>query len=343
MRIADIFVSGVGTYVPDIVTVETAIENGWYEAAEAEKTGLTGAAVAGDVSAPEMAVVATRQALERAGQDPSGVDLLLWADAYHSGPDGWVPHAYLQRELVGGQCLAAGIRQGCNGVFGALELAAGYLLADTGRESALVVAADNLSSPQLDRWHALPGAIMGDAASALVLSRRPGFARLLSVTSTTIDRLEGLHRGNEPLYPPGVTTGARLDFTARFIEFTQAGGFGEDGALLFVATMDEVVGRALEEAGIGLDGVKRVAFNNGGRAMVEDRLKPLGVTPEQTTWELGRSLGHVGPSDQVVAFDRLLSSGDLVAGDHLLMVGLGPGVTIAAAVIQVVEDPSWVG
>jgi 3-oxoacyl-[acyl-carrier-protein] synthase III len=337
----DIYITGLGVHLPEVVEMTTAVEQGWFDATQAEEAGLTGAAVAGELSGPEMALDATRQALSRSGQDPDELDLLLYVDVYHSGPDGWLPQSYVQRHALGGHTTAVGIRQGCNGLFGALELGASHLLADPGRKAALIVSADNLSSPLLDRWHALPGTVMGDGAAALVLSREPGFAALRSVCATTIPHLEGLHRGDEPLYPAGTPSGRKLDFISRFISFTQAGGMGPDGALIFVKTMDEVVGRALDEAGIDAGRITRVAFNNGARASVEDRLGPLGFSMEQSTWEFGRRLGHLGASDQLVSMDHLLSTGELSAGDHLLLLGLGPGVSIAAAVVEILAVPPW--
>ena len=129
-------VNGLGTYLPELVEAPAVIEG-----------GMTGAAVAGDLPSVTMALHATRQALARSALAVC-VDfrLLLQVEIYHSGPDGWSPPSYLQRYVFGGDLLAAGLRQGCNGVFGAMELAAGYLGAVGGSAAAMIVAADNLQS-----------------------------------------------------------------------------------------------------------------------------------------------------------------------------------------------------
>jgi len=341
LKIEDIFLGGLGVHLPPSVSVEHAIEEGWYDVEDAEETQLTGAAVAGGLSGPEMAVEAARQALSRAGREPGAVDLLLYADVYHAGPEGWLPQSYVQRHVVGGGALAVGIRQGCNGVFGALELAAAHLRAAPDRSAALIVAADNLSSPLLDRWRCSPGVIVGDAASAALLTTTPGFARLRSVASASIPELEQLHRGNEPLHPPGSARGRRLQFQSRFDEFIQNGGFGPDGQLVFVKTMTEVAHRVLDEAGIGLGDLARVVTNNGAREGVQSRLDALGLPMELSTWEFGRGIGHLGASDQLVSLDRLLADGELAAGTHVLLLGLGPGVSVAAAVVEILETPPW--
>src|SRR5690349_3934955 len=142
MRMTDMFIGGLGSYIPPAVTVESAVEQGLYSAEEIELHEYGGAAVAGDTSAPEMALRAAQIAVKRAGQAPGELDLLLYADTWHQGPDGWPPPSHLQRHLVGG-VPALEVRQGCNGMFGALELAVGHLRAEPERTSALLVASDN--------------------------------------------------------------------------------------------------------------------------------------------------------------------------------------------------------
>lgn len=347
MRTLDVFIKGVGVYLPARVSVESAVEQGLHRAEDAAAHQLTGATVAGEVPAPEMALRASQDALKRSGHAPGDVDLLLYVDTWHQGPDGWQPQSYLQRHLVGGEALALELRQGCNGMFTALEVAADSLLAGSGKRTALVVAADNFGTPLLDRWRVGAGFISGDAASAVVLSREPGFAKLLAVRSAAAPDAEGMHRGDEPMFPPGVTVGRQLDFGARGEAFRRevlASGIGAAPMLAVQGTMMEVVERTLDDAGIELSDVSRVAFNNFSREMVEQRaMAPLGFPLSASTWDFGRTIGHLGASDQLVSLDHLLGTGQLHPGDHLLMTGVGPGVTLSAAVVKILETPPWTG
>lgn len=195
MRVSDLFISGLGTYLPETVSVEQAVAQGLYPELEAELHELEGAAVAGDTPAPEMALYAAQHAFKRCGRRPTDLDLLLYVATWHQGPEGWLPHSYLQRHLTGGDLTASEIHLGCNGMFSALELAVGHLRAEPGRRAALLVAADNYGTPMTDRWRMGPGYICGDAASALVLTKDEGFAQLLAVRSATVPEAEELHRG----------------------------------------------------------------------------------------------------------------------------------------------------
>ncbi|MDA0636080.1 ketoacyl-ACP synthase III family protein [Nonomuraea sp. MCN248] len=346
MRYADTYISGVGAFVPrTVVTVEKAVAKGWYPAEEAELHNLAGAVVAGDLPAPEMALHAARSALKRGGRAPADVDLLLYASTWHQGPDGWPPHSYLQRHLVGGDVLATEIRQGCNGMFIALELAAGYLDAAPARQAALLVAADNYGTPLMDRWRMGPGYIGGDAAAALVLTKEAGFARLTSACTTTVAEAEELHRGSEDLFPPGVTVGRRMSFAARNEQFrNQVMPKGEATSALFKIqrALMEVVEQVLDESGIEARDLARVAFMNYSEEIVEQRcMAVLDLPMSRSTWDYGRTIGHCGAGDQVLALDRLLVTGQLGPGDHLLMLGTGPGVTVSAAVIEIIDNPPW--
>jgi 3-oxoacyl-[acyl-carrier-protein] synthase III len=342
MRTRGLFVNGTGVCVGDRVTVADAVAAGWYEPEDADASGFVSIAIAGDVPAVDLALQASQTALEHAETPAAALSHLLYVDVYHSGPEGWLPYSYLQRHLAVGHAFGAGIRQGCNGMFGALALADAALRTAPAGGSALLVAADNFTSPSLDRWRCNPGLVMADGAGALVLSRERGFAEVLSVGSVNLPELEGMHRGTTPLHPAGATTGRPPDFDARFAEFAASGGLGPGSGLEFVQRFVGLVDRLLDEAGLELNQIARVLFNHAGRDVVEDRLGPLGVKLDHTTWEFGSTVGHVGAADHVIAFDHLLTSGAIGPGSDLLLLGVGPGVNIAGAVIRVLAVPPWV-
>ncbi|MEW1775924.1 3-oxoacyl-[acyl-carrier-protein] synthase III C-terminal domain-containing protein [Streptomyces sp. NPDC086777] len=109
-----------------------------------------------------------------------------------------------------------------------------------------------------------------------------------------------------------------------------------------MAAQDELVGRTLDEAGITMEDVSRVACANGSRERVEGRaMIPLDLPMSLSTWEQGRTVGHIGASDQMVALEQLLLSGELRRGDPFLMLGVGPGLNIACAVIEIIKNPHW--
>jgi 3-oxoacyl-[acyl-carrier-protein] synthase III len=335
-----VFIGGLGVYLPDIVTVEQAVADGLYPAEDVDMHELGGAAIAGDLPAPEMALRAAQDALKHSGQSPADFDLLLYTGTWHQGPEGWMPHSYVQRHLIGGAARAVEVRQGCNGMFTALELAASYLRAEPDRRSALLVAADNYGTPLLNRWRSNLGFILGDASCAVVLTKEPGFAQLMSVCSVTVPEAEEVHRGGEPLFPPGITEGRELDFGARLFYHIE----NQTPVLGVLAEaqqqMLDVANRALAEAGIGIGDVTRVSFMNYSREIVEQRcMETFGLPMSMSTWDFGRNIGHCGASDHILSLDHLLMTGQLRPGDHMLMLAMGPGVEFTSAVVKVLDNP----
>ncbi|CAO5250721.1 ketoacyl-ACP synthase III family protein [Frankia sp. AgKG'84/4] len=351
MSAPDVFIKGLGVHLPGRVTIESAVAQGHYPAADVELHQLTGATVAGDLPAPDMALRAARQAFARARHDPRDIDLLLYAASWHQGPDGWQPHCHLQRNLVGGDMLAVEVRQGCNGMFAALALGAAHLRSTVcsdpadGPASALLVAADNFGTPMIDRWRMGPGYVAGDAGSAVLLTTEPSFARLCAVRSVTVAEAEQMHRGDEPMFPPGPTVGRALDFATRGVAYKRAAVAAGEGTGALIRIHQQtlaVVASTLAAAGLDLGDVTRVAYMNYSREIVEQRcMAALGLAMSRSTWEFGRTVGHLGASDQVVSLDHLVSAGELRPGDHLLMLGVGPGVTISCALVEIVEPVPW--
>jgi 3-oxoacyl-[acyl-carrier-protein] synthase-3 len=335
------YLRSIGVHLPPIVSIETAVAEGRYPADEMEYFRLGGAAVAGGVPAPELALRAARHAFERCGGlSPRELDLLLYTDVWHQGPEGWQPQYYLQHHLVGGDVLAVELRHGCCGMFSALQLTARYLRPGG---SALLVAADNHSTPLVDRWRMIEGTVMGDAGCALLVTTDTGFAEVLSVNVTMLPEAEAVNDGGVPMFPPDATLGRPLDFAARNREFRKRllAGDGAGVMLAIQATLLELVERTLKEAEITLDEVARVAFPHGRRDDLEHRgLNWLGLTMADTTWDYGASIGHLGVSDQFVDLDHLLATGALAAGDHVLLIGLGAGTTMACAVVRILDIPA---
>ncbi|MEV0388089.1 ketoacyl-ACP synthase III family protein [Nonomuraea sp. NPDC050643] len=340
MRTPGTYLRSIGVHLPPVVTIETAVAEGRYPADDVEHFRLVGAAVAGDVPAPELGLRAARQAFERSGGlSPHGLDLMLYCDVWHQGPEGWAPQYYLQQHLVGGRVPAIELRQGCCGLFNALQLAAGYLRPGG---TALLVGADNHGTPLVDRWRMIEGTAMGDAGCALLVTTDTGFAELRSVNVTVLPEAEAVNDGGVPMFPPDATVGRPLDFAARNREFRRRllNGDGARVMLMIQTTMMELVDRTLEEAGVTLDDVARVAFPHVRWDDVEHRgVNWFGLTLADTTWEYGARVGHLGVSDQFVALDHLLASGALAPGDHMLLLGFGAGTTLACAVLRILDIP----
>ncbi|GII80983.1 hypothetical protein Sru01_59650 [Sphaerisporangium rufum] len=343
MRRTDLHIAGAGMYLPPTRTIEEAIAAGDCDESAHAETGVSGVRVAGSTSAPEMAALAGAEALRRSGRAPDEIDALFYANTWHQGPDGWSPQYYVLREAVARDVPAFEVRQGCNGVFAAMDLADCYLKASPERDAALVAAADNFGTPLVDRWRSAPGSALGDGATALVLSRQGGFAEVLSITLGSVTDLEEVDRFGEPLFPPACTVGTTMDHRTRSRRYLESFETRMPPIVtLTPAATIKAVEQTLAEAGVTAADVARVCHVNVSEAYLRRFVfAPLGLAPEIGTFAFGRGNGHMAANDVFSSFVHLVETGQVRAGDNVLLFGTAPGQSIAAALVRITAEPGW--
>ncbi|MGY1456049.1 ketoacyl-ACP synthase III family protein [Streptomyces sp. SS8] len=341
MRVEDLYIRGTGVRLPASLPVADAVASGDCPERVAAATGMVSVAYSPDESAAEMAVHAARTALERAGGSGGDTDLILHADTYHQGQDLWPVASYVQRETLGNNCPAIEIRQMSNGGMAALDLAHSYLTAVPGRRDALLTTADRFCEPGIDRWHTDPGTPYADGATALVLSRRGGYARLRSLAMLADPELEPLHRGDEPF--------GRVPFSHRIpVDFEEAKrSFVARVGMSYAVTrahagQQTVLKQALADADLELGEVDWVVLPHFGRRRLQSiYYQPFGIDPSRTAWEWSRTVGHLGAGDQFASLDHLVVSGRAEPGDNCLLVGVGAGYSWGSAVVEILDRPDW--
>ncbi|MBO0803110.1 MAG: ketoacyl-ACP synthase III family protein [Nocardiopsaceae bacterium] len=341
MRLENLYLRSLGAYLPEWMSSKRAIEQGLYDEVLALDSGVTGTLIAGDMPPVEMAVAAARDALERGEQKAADLGLVVYASVIGQGPEMWYPGGYLLRELGAAGTPVFEVRQGCNGMLAALELAACYLHTSPECDTALLAAADNFNSPRGDRWRGYgPGTVIGDAGSAMLLSASGGFAEVKSVHQSTVPELEGLHRGAEPLFDPhGRST---VDMMRRARHFSQAEISLNEVNQIIGERQADVINRSLAEAGIGVDEISKVIYVNQGRYLLAQfLLDPLGIPESKSNWDFGRTVGHLGASDHAVTLDHFMTTGQLGPGDHVLLAGAAPGFVVSSAVLTINAPAPW--
>lgn len=341
MRINDLFIAGISSWLPPALDVAEAVADGRYDPAEQASNEYLSITVAGDEAPPEMAARAGRQALARSGISPGDIALLLHASLWYQGIDFWPAAAYVHEHVLGqgSNAPAMDIHQMSNGSLAAIEMAASYLVADPSRRAALVTSADRLALPGFDRWRSdLSGIVYGDGAAALVLARE-GFARLLSVVTATDSTLEGLYRGRQPFGAAPGHAGQPLDNRVRRVDFLASADTERLGNRIF-SGLTETIERSLADAQLKLADIDWSVFPNlGADVLREAYLEPLGLDLAATAWEWGRRTGHVGAADQIIGLGNLADSGRATAGDRVLLVGIGAGFSWTCAVVEIISAP----
>jgi 3-oxoacyl-[acyl-carrier-protein] synthase III len=348
MRLSNFFIESIGLYLPESCSTESAVANGLLDADTHEKAGWTGTAVAGDISAPDMAVIATKEALSRSRYSGEDLALILYGGSGMQGIPGWPAHHYVQRRAIGGTAPAVGLEAGCNSTLFGLSLAAGYLSLLPASRAALIAGADNWGSPEFDRYGYADGAsdrasILGDAASAVIVSNETGFARVESLVNASLPDFEGMCRLPGPLFPLHFDLATAADVAARTRSFIRR--YPEKLPKLmgdFIRTRRDLIDTALADAEIGMSDVRRVThvFSGTGR-YIEALLAPFGKPSEAGMLDYGRGLGHLSASDHPAALTHLIVTGQLGVGDRVLMVNNGTGMSLTVGVIRIESMPQW--
>ena len=343
MSFTDLYLAGIGRWLPPAMTVAEAEAAGLCRRRALWRTEFESVCVSPGESGPQMAVRAARTALRQAGTQPADVGLVLHAAVYYQGHDAWASASYVQQEALGGTALAVEVRQMSNGGMAALDIAAGYLRGTPGCTEVLVTTGDRFCLPGFDRWHSDAGTAYGDGGTAVVLSRRGGFARVRSLVTHADPGLERMHRGNDPFGEAPFSVRQPLDLEPPRRDFTAAEGL--DAVLGRIdAGQHEAFKRCLSQAGVEQQDVDWFVLPHLGRPRINAHfLSPLGIAPERTTWSWGRRIGHLGAGDQFAGLGHLLESGAAQPGQLCLLMGVGAGFTWSCAVVEVLRRPQEAG
>jgi 3-oxoacyl-[acyl-carrier-protein] synthase-3 len=300
-------VTGWGAALPDKVVTNADLE-ATLDTSDAwiiERTGISERRVGGTTSG--LAVEAARRALDRAGCTGDDIDLVLLCtctpDAAMPASASTVQHAL---EVRGG---AVDLNAACSGFVYGLVAADGFLRA--GMDRVLLIGSETMS--RIVDWDDRGTAILfGDGAGAVVLERGEGPGRVL-----------GFDLGS--------------DGSLRHILHADAGGTIEmDGPEVFrraVRIMVDSAGRALAQAGVGIDDVSLFVPHQANTRIIASACAKLGIGPDRTADILGAT-GNTSAASIPMALADAADAGRLAPGDLVLLVGFGAGMTWASAVLE---------
>jgi 3-oxoacyl-[acyl-carrier-protein] synthase-3 len=341
MKVHDVYLAGIGTADSGHVDTAEAVEWGWYSAEERERSGLLSIAVNGTTPAPDLAIEAAKRALAECGHEPSEFSALFHTNVHPQGPDGWSAQHYINLNTINQPVTSVEVRNGCVGLFSNVHLATCYLNGAPDRTAVLLTVADNFGTPSVNRWHASSLFVLADGGGALVLSKRPGFAKLLAIDSASDPELEVKHRAGESLFPPGLTIGGTLNFDERMANCQQQVAEGVLPPLGdFGAVVIDAAKKTMADANVSINEIARVIHDGfTGWALRDIFLDPLGIELERGIWDFTRRQGHAGPLDMIRGTEYAWRQGKVSAGDKVLWLSGAPGMEAACAVLEITQTP----
>lgn len=318
-------ITGTGSYLPpnkltnaDLVAqlategIETSDE--WI----VERSGIHARHFAGvGVFSSDLALEAAKNALRAAHRQPQDIDLIIVAT---STPDMVFPSTacILQGKLGAPGGAAFDVQAVCSGFVYALTVADALIKAGTAR-CALVVGAE-IFSRILDFSDRSTCVLFGDGAGAVVLeaSDTPG------ILSSDL-HADGKHV--DLLCVPGHVSGGRISGTP-LLQMA-----GQSVFKLAVGVLEDAARAVLSKAGKTEADIDWLIPHQANIRIMQSTAKKLKLPMEKVIVTVGQH-GNTSAASIPLALDHGVLSGQILAGQTLLLEGVGGGFTWGAVLLD---------
>jgi 3-oxoacyl-[acyl-carrier-protein] synthase III len=321
-----------GFHVPERVVTNHELTEWWDTSDEwiRERTGIEQRRWVrfGEEAGSDLALAASRTALERAGMDASELDCIIYATL---SPDYFFPGSavFLQRKLGVPGIAALDIRNQCTGFLYGLSVADAWIRTGQYRRVLLVGAEVHSTGMNFDRTPDSIQFLFGDGAGAVILGPTGDGRGVLST------HLHADGRYAEKLW-------CESDASARFPRIShediEAGRHYPtmDGTVVFrhaVSQMPKSVLHALDVNGLGIDDVDLLIAHQANLRINEMVQRKLGLCDGKVYNNIQR-YGNTTAATIPIAIDECVHGGRLDRGDLLVLTGFGSGFTWGSAVIR---------
>jgi 3-oxoacyl-[acyl-carrier-protein] synthase-3 len=273
-----------------------------------------------DTQTSDLAVEASKRALEMAGMTANDIDLIIVAT---STPDyfGAFPSTacVVQRKLgITNECAAVDVQAVCTGFVYALSIADSFIKSGT-HKNVLVIGAE-VFSRILNFEDRTTCVLFGDGAGAIVMSasKEPGvLATKLHADGRFADILCVAGRLNN-----GVVDGSAFLYM--------------DGQAVFklaVSVLDKVANEALKLADMTSDQVDWLIPHQANIRIMQGTARKLGLSMDKMIVTVDQH-GNTSAASIPLALDQGVRDGRIKPGQNLMLEGVGGGFTWGAVLVR---------
>ncbi len=319
---------GTGSYVPEFVLTNRHFADYLDTSDEwiVTRTGIRERRrAAPDECTSTMAVKASQRALEDAGLSARDIDVIVCATATGDCPFP-ATAAFVQAALGAANVPAFDVSAACAGFLHASTVAAGLLTSGLHRH-ALVIGAETLTrytDPE-DRATVI---LLGDAAGAAVLSEAVNPDQAILYCEMGCDgtgaKLIWVPAGGSRLPTSEATVAERLHYMHMR---------GREVYRFAVKKMQELINNALAATGLTPDDLKLVIPHQSNLRIIESVREKMGLPREKVSVSIDR-YGNTSAASVITGLDEARRDGTLQAGDLVLMVAIGAGLTWATMIVR---------
>ncbi|MFH1878731.1 MAG: beta-ketoacyl-ACP synthase III [Candidatus Omnitrophota bacterium] len=318
---------GVGKYLPEHVLTNADLERMVDTTDEwiTTRTGIKQRRIAEDNKATsDMAVNASKAALEHAGLRPEDIDLIIVATIT---PDMFFPSTacQLQYKLGARSVPAFDISVACSGYIYGLAIADQFIKNGM-YKYALVVASEKLST--VTDWEDRSTCVLfGDGAGAAILGpvEKGGILGVsLGADGSKGDLLQ---------LPAG---GSRMPASIKTVE-NKLHTIKMEGNILFrhaVKIMADAALAVTEPLGLKGEDIDLIIPHQANKRILYALAKRMGVDPDEKVYLNIHKYGNMSAASSAVALTEAVEEGRIKRGDMILMDAFGGGLTWGALVIK---------
>ncbi|MCA0753998.1 ketoacyl-ACP synthase III [Paenibacillus sp. N4] len=326
MSLHPVGIIGTGKYVPERILTNQELEqmvetnNEWI----VTRTGIRERRMAAaEEATSDLALHASRQAIQAAGLTAEDIDLIIVATIT---PDMFFPSTacLLQDKLGATKAAAFDLSAACSGFIYGLATASS-MIASGLYKHILVVGAETLSriTDYTDRNTCI---LFGDGAGAVVLGQVEegrGFRSFELGADGSGGELLKVHGG-----------GSRVPASAESIEGKQhyIHMAGNDVFKFAVRIMGSAAEDALLKAGLAKGDVDLLVPHQANIRIIQSALNRLNLSEDKAMINLDK-YGNMSAASIPVALAEAAEEGRLKEGDCLVLVGFGGGLTWGASVL----------
>jgi 3-oxoacyl-[acyl-carrier-protein] synthase-3 len=323
-------ITGVCGYLPDYVlsNAELARMVDTSDAWITERTGIQERRIlkGEGLGTSHMGAEAVKGLLERTGNKPSDIDMLICAT---TTPDMVFPStANLISDMVGlGPVGSFDVQAACSGFIYAITIASQFV-ANGQCKKVIVVGADKMSTI-IDYTDRATCVLFGDGAGAVLIEPSPNGEGILD----TLIRSDGsgmihLHQkaGGSRMPPTAETVAKRLHYVH------------QEGAAVYkfaIAKMAEVAGEIMTRNNLRGDMIKWLVPHQANRRIIESTAERMGMPMERVMMTIQKYGNTTAATIPLCLWDY---ESQLKVGDRLILAAFGGGFTWGAAYVTWAYD-----
>lgn len=321
-------IAGTGSYLPEKILSNADLEamvattDEWITT----RTGIKERRIAADGEhTSHMATEAARKALEQSGVEAHELGLIIVATIT---PDTLTPATacYVQQNLGAHGAVAFDISAACSGFLYAMKIAK-RLISDGGIDNALIIGAEKLSA--FVNWEDRSTCVLfGDGAGAAVLKRgEMGGGEILATDIGTDGGQTHL------LNIPGGGSACPITIENADQRLATLAMIGKEVFKHAVTRMRDSANLVIDRAGLKPEDITLVIPHQANLRIIDAIAKRLAVPNDRVFVNLHK-YGNTSAAACAIALDEANRTGKFVAGDHIVMVAFGAGLTWASAAIR---------